>query len=146
MADDDKEGIDSSDKVIPLPTELLKFTKLVDQSLRTADRGQPGMDNPRDDGPCPEPPPAKRAPESQMGAHGRKNDESDVMEALIGLGLILVGLATLVVVLFLPHRGATPVFIGVALIFVGAGGWRIDEATRSHREARRGSRSQKRRR
>ena len=143
--DDDKEEIDSSNKVTPLPTELLKFTRLVDQSLRAADRAQPSTDNPRDDGSCLEPLQAKAAPASQVEARVKKNDESDVMEALIGLGLILVGLTTMVVVLSLPRRGATPVFVGASLIFVIAGGRRIDKATRSHRAARREAGLRKRR-
>ena len=145
MAGDDKEGIDSPYKVTPLPTELLKFTRLLDQSLRAADGNQPSTGDPHDDGPRPEPLQAKTAIESQIEAHVEKRGESDVMEALIGLGLILVGLATMILVFFLPRRGATPAFVAIALIIVGAGGWRIDKATRSHRAARRAARSQKRR-
>jgi len=138
--DDDKAGVDDADKATFLPTELVKFKRLVDQSLKASDEAQLSPDNPRDDGSHTQQLEAKAASESQTGAHGKQNDESNVMEALIGLGLILVGLVTMVVVAFLPRRGATPVFFGVALIFVGAGGRRFDKATRLHRAARREAR------
>ena len=60
----------------------------------------------------------------------------EMLEAAIGIGLLLVGIAVFVVLALLPHKPGMWFFIAAAVVLMFAGGRRIDAATRAHRRAK----------
>lgn len=75
------------------------------------------------------------------GVRGDENSTkpSQLLDAFyactIGLGLMLAGLLTVfLVVAILPKKAGTPIFIGAGLIFITAGAFRLDRATRPYRK------------
>lgn len=60
----------------------------------------------------------------------------EILEAAIGLGLLLVGIAVFVALALLPHKPGMWLFIVAAVVLMFAGGRRIDVATRAHRRAK----------
>lgn len=60
----------------------------------------------------------------------------EILEAVIGLGLLLVGIAVFVALALLPHKPGMWLFIAAAVVLMFAGGRRIDAATRAHRRAK----------
>lgn len=60
----------------------------------------------------------------------------EILEATIGLGFLLVGIAVFVALAVLPHKPGMWIFMFGAGVLMVAGGRRIDAATRAHRRAK----------
>ena len=60
----------------------------------------------------------------------------DILEAAIGIGLLLVSIAVFVTIALLPHKPGMWLFIAAAVVLLLAGGHRIDAATRAHRRTK----------
>ncbi|WP_298189457.1 hypothetical protein [Metallibacterium sp.] len=60
----------------------------------------------------------------------------EILEAAIGLGFLLVGIAVFVALAVLPHKPGMWIFMFSAGVLMFAGGRRIDAATRTHRRAK----------
>ncbi len=60
----------------------------------------------------------------------------EILEAAIGLGFLLVGIAVFVALAVLPHKPGLWLFIVAAVVLMFAGGRRIDAATHAHRLAK----------
>lgn len=145
---DDQVSAHSAGKVSSLPTPLARHIEFVNQVLEKSDAvlsenkvPERMEENDVDEGSRTE------LQQTELGLIelSSPQDGSDaILEALIGLGLMLVGLATMVAVAFLPRRDLTPIFVGAALILMGGGAWRFDKATRSHRMAKRQRKAVKR--
>ena len=60
----------------------------------------------------------------------------EILEAAIGLGFLLVGIAVFVALAVLPHKPGMWIFMFGAGVLMVAGGRRIDAATRAHRRAK----------
>ncbi len=60
----------------------------------------------------------------------------EMLEAAIGIGLLLVGIAVFVALALLPHKPGMWLFIFAAVVLMFAGGRRIDAATRTYRQTK----------
>jgi len=118
MSDDNGENYRKRSRQIQgLPTDIAEAVASTRRTLRLSDQ-QFEADSPGTES---EPPAAT---------------VSTIVEAIIGLGLMVVGLSTLVVVSLLPNRAGSWIFNVAALIGLLAGAKKIDQATRQYRKSR----------
>lgn len=118
MSDEESQkGHPSRSKVKRLPTDVAEMVDNVRRTLRLADQQSEDC---------------SRISESDT----QTRSNSVIVEALIGLGLMLVGLSLLVVVSLLPAKAGSWLFIVAALVALLGGAMKIDRATRQHRMSR----------
>lgn len=124
-------------KVSPLPTRLAKHLEFVAQELEKKDAENSNY-KPKDavsgdtvggiansEG--------LKTNREPIGQPKPADGPEAILQAVIGLGLMIVGIATMLAVGDLPRRKLTPIFLAAAAIFLLGGAWRIDKAFRSYR-------------
>jgi hypothetical protein len=72
----------------------------------------------------------------------RGNESPDLANCVVGLALMLAGLATIVIVTLLPFKSAGWIFIVAGVFFLFGGAYRIDKATKPFQRRMKTSRSE----